>query len=122
MEKDNLVSQTPEQKDPYRVKASDYPAPKGSGPHGQAEGKDQLAGQSKNQVGPRYAEGEDGGADSMSKRAAAVSANFKVGKANSAGSSLSIAESVDLSTGKIEAKSVKKTKVGEVPESSVSIG
>lgn len=121
MEKDTLVSQSIEQKDPYRVKGSDFPAQKGTGPHGQAEAKNQLVGQSKTQCGPRYAEGEDGGADSMSKRASAVAANFKVGKASSGGTSVSIAESVNLSTGKIESKA-KSTRVKEVPESSVSIG
>lgn len=125
MSKDTLVPQTTEQKDPYRAEGSDFPAPKGSGPRGMAEGKNQLASQSKNQNGPRYAEGEDGGSDSMSKRASAVSANFKVSKNSGEGSgqsSVSISESLDLSTGKIVSKGSKTTRVNEVPESKVSIG
>lgn len=57
-EKDNLVPLSPSQMDPYRVKGSDFPAPKGMGKAGDMSGQDELVKQSPNQISPRAVEGE----------------------------------------------------------------
>lgn len=134
-EKDELVSMNEMQKDPYRVKGSDFSvsnvsaATGQSGTHGTAEGIDKLAAQSENQCGPRHI--EDGGRGSGSGtptawesggRSGKVSSAFPV-KRNDAESAPSVAsfESVDLKTGKIMAKGGSSTRVGEVAENKVSI-
>lgn len=136
--KNDLVSQTPMQHDPYRAKPSDFPVSgsdkldgQGSGAHGFSSGKDELAKQSPNQIGPRHV--EDGGPGPKGSgtptswqsggRSGTVASNFPVGKnsgeSNSGASSLSISESINLQTGKIQGPS--QTRVGEVPESKVHI-
>jgi hypothetical protein len=138
-EKDNLVPLQPMQHDPYRAKPEDFPvkdvddATGQSGAHGTAEGQDTLASLSENQCGPRHI--EDGGPGSSGAgtptswesggRAARVASNFPVtrntGEANQQGGEISIAESVNLKTGLIEAAGYKPTRMKETEEKRVSI-
>lgn len=53
----------------------------------------------KNQEGPRNAEGDGGDEDSMLAKAAAVAANFKVSAAPSKGTKVSSPDYVDLASG-----------------------
>ena len=134
--KDELVPLTPMQHDPYKVKGSDFPvsgvdaATGQSGAQGKAEGQDMLAAQSENQCGPRFL--EDGGPGPKGSgtptgwesggRSAKIAAAFPVKTASGeAGTSVSMAESVDLKTGMISAKGYSATRVGETPEQKVSI-
>ncbi|MCU1301714.1 MAG: hypothetical protein JWQ87_1998 [Candidatus Sulfotelmatobacter sp.] len=126
-EQDNLVSQSIEQRDPYRVKGSDFSVTHVSPAHGQGSdsGEKTLVSQSRNQEGPRHAEESDS-SDSMAGKEAAVSANFKVGR--SAGESdakpgdVAMPESVNLSTGHVEVKGVSQSRVKEVADRQVHLG
>ena len=140
MAKNELEPQTPHQVDTYHVKGSDFPvsnvaaATGQSGAHGTAEGANALAAQSENQCGPRHI--EDGGPGSKGSgtpttwesggRSAKVSSAFPIkknsGESESGGtSSVGASESVNLSTGLVEAKGYSSTRVKETPEKKVSI-
>jgi hypothetical protein len=126
------------QHDPYRANPADWPvkdvdaADGQSGPTGTAEGKNLLVTLSETQGGPRFV--EDGGAGSSGAgtptgwhdggRSAKIAAAFPIrtndGEANQEGGEIPIAESVNLMTGYIEAKT-KRTRVQEVPEEKLSI-
>lgn len=130
-EKNNLVDQNPQQKDPYRAKASEFPSKRVVSAFGQgtddAGQKNDLAKQSKNQEGPRYAETEGGNSDSFSDAAKNKAAGFKIsqnsGESGTDGvSAVSVPEGIDCSTGKIVSKGYNPTKVGEVADKLVRIG
>jgi len=132
-EQDKLVEQYPTQMDPYRVRGTDFPNKGGSGT-GSKPGHDDLLSESELQVGPRH--NEDGGAGeggygtptewNSGGRSPKVSAGFPVGKNKGEGdepaTSVSIAEGVDLISGKLTCSGYTETAVEETPEKSVSIG
>jgi len=140
-EKDRLMSWTENQKDPYRAKPEDFKdGHKVEARHGQSSGaeelnsdtpqKNKLAMLEENQCGPRYVEddgpGEAGsGTPVPGDRNARVAANFKIEQndVESEGDTgeIGIGTMVDLQTGAIEGGH-KQTRVGEVPEDSVTIG
>lgn len=112
--KDSLVSLNPAQQNPYTAKASDFPS---SGGGNQAEGKNELCGQTENQRGPRHA--QDGGEKTPSdwgKNDFSVSTNTEV-----RGSGVTNKDSVDLTTGKISVGGYGATRVSEVPDKLVKI-
>lgn len=124
--KDELISQTVEQKDPYRVKGSDFPVKSVKAGHGQsgaageASGTNELVRPSPNQDAPRHA--EDGGRLTPSEWGKG-GAEFSVGRATGeAGTSVSIPESVNLASGAVEVKGYKATRADETPDKGVSIG
>jgi hypothetical protein len=125
--KDSLESQTMEQRDPYRAKASDFPVKKVTPANGQGvdgNGKDQLVPWMGNLTSPRQVEiPNEGESDSMASRASAVASNFKVstnaGESGVAPSSVSISEGIDCSTGRITGGSLP---LKAVYEEKVSIG
>src|SRR6185437_8844235 len=113
--KDTLISLNPAQTDPSKAMASDFP-------YASKMGKDQLVTLSHNQESPRDAEdGSRSDRDSMAEKGAATAANFKVGQAGVRGKSLSMPESVDLSSGDIMVSGVKQTKMKEVADKDLSI-
>lgn len=141
--KDELVPQTVGQKDPYSAKGSDWPDGKSKGDvrTGQtsgathespdAGGKDMLAEYTQNQCGPRHVEddgpGEKGsGTPVPVDRAARVSSAFPIetnkGESDISGMKVNLPETINLSTGMIECAGYSKTRVGEVPQSNVTIG
>lgn len=125
--KDSLESQTMEQRDPYRAKASDFPVKKVTPANGQGVdggGKDQLVPWMGNLTSPRHVEiPAEGESDSMASRASAVASNFKVstnsGESGSSPTSMTIAEGIDCSTGRITGGSLP---IKAVYEDKVSIG
>lgn len=134
-EKDDLVPQTSEQKDPYHAKPSEFPvkavnARTGqSGAYGLSSGYNELATYGANQEGPRYAEddgpGEYGsGTPVPGNRGARVASGFIIevnkGESNSDTGEIGIMESVNLQTGHIEGGSGGV--VQYVPEEKVSVG
>ena len=140
-EKDRLMSWTENQQDPYRAKGEDFEdGHKVAARHGQSTGaeklnsdtpeKNRLAMQSENQCGTRYVEddgpGEAGsGTPVPGDRNARVAANFKIeqndGESEGDTGEIGIGTHVNLQTGAIEGGH-KQTRVGEVPEDSVTIG
>jgi|HubBroStandDraft_1064217.scaffolds.fasta_scaffold46725_2 hypothetical protein len=136
--KDDLVPQSPMQHDPYKAKPGDFPVTEveeftgQGGPHGKAEGANELASYSVNQCGPRHIEDSGPGSGSGTPtswesggRAAGVKSAFPIkvnkGESNQEGGEISIAESINLSTGHIEAKGYSQTRVKEVPEGKAHI-
>jgi hypothetical protein len=124
-EKDQLVDQTIEQKDPYKAKGSDFSvkavkAGTGqSGSKGDAEGQNDLATLKDFQEGPRDVESvSKGGPSEWGKGGKA----FSVGKADEGGTSVDEPCGVDLVSGALTCKGYKKTKVGEVADPKISIG
>lgn len=127
MSKDNLVPQSPSQKDPYKAKASEFSVKKVSAATGQSEDggdQDKLVPWEGNKTAPRDAETKGGEADSMTTRAGNVAANFKVskngGESNTAGTDPGYGEGVDLSTGAISGGTL--TPIKAVYEKSVKLG
>lgn len=129
--KDSLEPMNPQQKDPYKAKASEFPVKKISAGHGQSEDSSDssLISWAGNLTSPREVEipGKGGsGSDSMATRASAVSSNFSVGTSSGESGVAPVAPGneygVDLSTGRVTCSSYKGTKVKEVAEDSVSIG
>lgn len=101
-EKDNLVPLSPSQVDPYRVKGSDFPAPKGMPKAGEMSGQDELATQSANQVSPRAAEGEgDNGPSVWGKGGTEFKVEQNKGEGGQPSTSLSIGCGVDFGSGQI---------------------
>jgi hypothetical protein len=125
-DKDQLVSLSDTQVDPYKVQGSDFSVKsvtaftKQSGAAGSASGKDELATLSLGQESPRDI--ESSGHPGISEWVKGKSAAFSVGTNDEGGTSVSISESVNLKDGYIECKGAKRTPVQEVPESAVSIG
>ena len=120
--KDTLISLNPAQTDPGKAMASDFSYASKMGKAGDQAGKDQLVTLSHNQESPRDAEdGSRSDRDSMAEKGAATAANFKVGQAGVRGKSLSMPESVDLSSGDIMVSGVKQTKMKEVADKDLSI-
>jgi hypothetical protein len=118
-EKDSLVKISQAQQDPYYVTGNDFPAV-GSSKDG-SSGKDKLVDQSDLQCSPRNAEGSGGDPDSMSAKASAVGSNFKV-SVNSIGSkSVSIPESLDITSGDISVKGANVSPKHEVPDKFVKL-
>lgn len=128
-EKDSLVPMTPEMKDPYRAKASEFKAPKG-GKYGDTPGeKDQLC---SGVDSPRHCEdsgaGESGAGTptdwTSGGRAGHVSGAFPVGQAQGgeAGSGgASTPCSVDLQSGQTEVAGYKQTVAKETPKAYASV-
>lgn len=138
--KDKLVEYSVGQKDPYRAKASEFPVNQVNEAHGQGEsgaatwenrnggGKDKLAEYTENQCGPRHVE-DDGpgssgagtpvGPDRSSRVASAFSIGMSKGESESRGGQISVAESVNLMTGKIEGPN--STSIGSVPDHNVTL-
>jgi len=142
-EKDRLMSWTENQKDPYRAKPEDFKeGHKVEARHGQSSGaeeldrdasdtpqKNKLAMESENQCGARHVEddgpGEHGsGTPVPGDRNSRVASNFKIeqndGESEGDTGEVGIPTYVNLQTGHIEGG--KQTRVGEVPEASVTIG
>jgi len=133
-EKNSLVDQSMPQIDTYHAKGKDFPvkpvkaATDQSGPHGMAEGQDELIRLGVNLEGPRHC--EDAGILMPSEwqsggRSKVVAKCFPVGKNGgesqvASPSKMSIPEGVDIMSGKITGGS--STRVDEVFEDKVSIG
>jgi hypothetical protein len=124
-EKDQLVDQTIEQKDPYKAKGSDFPVKSvkaftgQSGSKGEAEGQDVLVKQGGALLSPRELESvSKDGPSEWGKGGKA----FSVGQNSGGGTSLDEPCGVDLASGELTCKGYKKTKVGEVPDPKLSIG
>ena len=125
-EKDNLVSQNPAQKDPYKARASEFSIGNASSmAQGTAEGANQLAQQSANQCGPRYAQDDGPGSSGAGTPANWAKNDFKIsrnsGEGMSSPSSVTEGSSIDLTTGRISVAGVKATRVGEVLDPKLSI-
>jgi hypothetical protein len=126
-EQDKLVPMTVGESDPYRVTGKDFPNPGGSG-EGPKPGHDELTKESMLQEMPRH-NADDGPGDSgagtpsvWGKEGKGFEAMRNKGESGSPAMDMSIAESVDLVSGKIMCKGYKQTPADEVPESSVSLG
>lgn len=136
-EKNDLVPQAPQQKDPYQARASEFPVKRVPAKNGQSSageagfssGKNELARYTSGQESARTVEddgiGEFGsGTPVPGNRAARVQASFPIsvndGESNSDTGEISIAESVNLQTGYLEC-SGSRTPVDEVPEDKTSI-
>jgi hypothetical protein len=125
-EKDQLVDESIQQKDPYKAKGSDFPVKsvkadngQSGGAKGEAEGQDALVKQGGALESPRDLESvSKGGPSEWGKGGKA----FSVGKDSEGGTSVDEPCGVDLVTGELTCKGYKKTKVGEVPDPKVSIG
>lgn len=117
--KNELVSQTAEQKDPYRVRSSDFAGGKTPANVGTGQGSDggemnQLCAQSGNLIGPRHTEDDGSLTPVPGDRAARVSSNFKSAKAAAEGTKVDLSTNVNLETGKVEG-GYQFTPVKEVP-------
>lgn len=134
-QKDKLVDQFLNQRDPYRVTGDDFSVKSASefhgqgGEHGTAVGKNDLAILSDHQEGARCVE-DDGygphgsGTPVPGNRGARVAAAFPIGvskgESNEDTGEVKISESVNLQTGYLEDGA--QTRVMEVPEDKLSIG
>lgn len=100
-EKNSLVPLSPSEIDSYRVKGSDFPAPKGP-KAGEMSGQDELVMQSTNQMSPRSAEGE--GADGPSvwgKGGTEFKVEMNKGEGGEPSVAVSIGCGVDFKSGQI---------------------
>lgn len=127
MAKDSkFVDQTPEQKDPYKAKGSDFSvqavkAANAQSGHGKgfSEGDGLLLKQSENQESPRA--NESASVDGPSEWGKGGK-GFSVGKNDEGGTSVSNYCGVDLDSGGVTCKGHKKTKAGEVSDPNLSLG
>lgn len=113
-EQNKLVSQPMEQRDSYRVRGADFPVKSvkavsgAGGSKGDAEGSNKLVPQSTEQRGPRFNAG-DGPAE-WGREGKQFSVSVNKGESDESPSSVSIPESINCATGKIEGG--KAPKVG----------
>lgn len=126
-EQDQLVPLTAPEMDTYRVRGDDFPYSGGKGV-GDKPGHDELVKESELQEYPRY-NADDGPGESgagtpstWGKEGKGFEVSRNKGEGSVAAKDVSIPESVNMVTGKLECAGYKETVVDEVPEASVSIG
>ncbi len=129
-EHNKLVGQSDFQKDPYRVKGSDWSvshvdARTGqSGTYGTSSGHNELVGQSSSQTGPRHAEDDGSLTPVPADRSRVVAAGFPIevnkGEGSSDTGEIGIQTMVDLQTGYITGGDGGV--VQYVPQANVSVG
>lgn len=129
--KNSLVSQSQDQKDPYRVKGTDFPVSsvmatnkQSGGKYGTSEGKNELAKYNTNQEGPRHIEDDGPLTPVPGNRGAKIASNFSIetnkGEGNSDTGEVGISQMIDLQTGHIVGGETGPT--NWVPQSNVTVG
>jgi hypothetical protein len=132
---DDLVPLTAPEMDTYRVRGDDFPftfkTPEDSSGGSQGAGleqQDKLCPEKELQVYPRY-NADDGAGESgagtpsvWGKEGKGFTVEKNKGEGDEPAKAMTIAEGVDLVTGKLTCAGYKETVVDETPEASVSIG